>query len=137
VQSANVQLLTHLEQLFNDRDLDAYLELLDPDVEWHVSREDPDATVHHGRDEVRAYLIGWIGAVADLRIEIEEAQDLGDRVATTLRFHGHGTGSGVPFDERIGFVFSLRHGRVTKFEDGGRQAAAPDGDGGASQASTK
>jgi ketosteroid isomerase-like protein len=79
VQSANVQLLTHLEQLFNDRDLDAYLELLDPDVEWHVSREDPDATVHHGRDEVRAYLIGWIGAVADLRIEIEEAQDLGDR----------------------------------------------------------
>jgi hypothetical protein len=34
--------LRRMEELFNSRDLDAYVELLDPAVEWHVSREDPD-----------------------------------------------------------------------------------------------
>jgi hypothetical protein len=34
---------------FNRRDLDAWLEGFDPEVEWHAAREDPDAGVHHGR----------------------------------------------------------------------------------------
>jgi ketosteroid isomerase-like protein len=68
MESAKVQVLRRLEELFNRRDLDAYLELLDPAVEWHVGSEDPDTTVHHRRAEVRAYLEGWIDAFADLRI---------------------------------------------------------------------
>jgi hypothetical protein len=45
--------------------------VLDPAVEWHVSREDPDATVHRGRDAVRAYVEGWINAFADLQIHMD------------------------------------------------------------------
>ena len=36
MESTNVEVLWKMEELFNGRDLDAYLELLDPAVEWHV-----------------------------------------------------------------------------------------------------
>ncbi len=117
MESANVQLLKRLEERFNGRDFDAYMELLDPGIEWHVAREDPDTTVHHGADEVRGYLEQWVDTFADLRLDMEEPCDLGDRVLVVIRMHGHGTGSGVPLDERVSFLFSLRHGRVTRVEE--------------------
>ena len=70
MESANVQVLRKIEELFNGRDLDAYLELLDPAVEWHVSPEDPDTTVSRSRGGARVPG-GWIDAFADLRIQTE------------------------------------------------------------------
>ncbi len=112
-----MQVLKRLEEHFNRRDFDAYAQLLDPAIEWHVAREDPDTTVHHGRDKACGYLRRWIDAFADLRLDIEEGRDAGDGVLAVLRMRGHGTGSGVPLDERVNFLFSLRDGRVTKVEE--------------------
>ena len=125
MESANVQVIRQLEELFNGRDLDAYVELLDPAVEWSVSQEDPDATVHHGREAVRAYLQGWIDAFRDLQIHTEEVDADGDRVRTVIHFTGRGTGSGARLEERFGFLFSVRAGLVTKVEDLGRAGRAP------------
>ena len=80
--------------------------------------------MHHGREEVRAYLEGWIDAFADLRIHMEVASEADDRVRTVIRFTGQGTGSGMPLDDRVSFVCSLRAGRVTKVEDLGRAQAS-------------
>ena len=112
-----MQILRRLEEYFNRRDFDAYVQLLDPAIEWHVAREDPETTVHHGRDAVRGYLQGWIDAFADLRFEIEDGRDAGDGVLVVIRMHGHGTGSSVPLDERVNFLFTLRDGRLTKVEE--------------------
>jgi ketosteroid isomerase-like protein len=117
MESANIQVLRQLEELFNSRDLDGYVQLLDPAVAWHVAREDPDTTIHHGRDRVRGYLEHWIQTFADLRLEMNEARDVGDQVLVVLRMHGHGTGSGAPFDERISCLFALHDGRVTRVEE--------------------
>jgi ketosteroid isomerase-like protein len=68
--------------------------------------------------------MGWIGAFADLQIHVEKASDADHRVMTELHFVGHGTESGAPLDELIGFIFSLRAGRVTKVEDMGRDQAS-------------
>jgi len=124
MDSANVQVLRQLEELFNTRNLDAYLELLDPAVEWQVAAEDPDTTVHHGREEVRAYLQGWIDAFADLRIRTQVVSETGDPVLTVIRFTGRGTGSEMPLDEGVSFLFSFRAGRLTKVEDLGRAQAS-------------
>jgi len=124
MEPANVQVLRRMEELFNRRDLDAYLDLVDPHVEWHVAREDPDSTVHHGREQVRGYLEGWIDAFADLHIHTEEATEAEDRIMTVIRFTGHGTGSGMPLDDRVSFTFSFRGGRVAKVEDLGRDQAS-------------
>jgi ketosteroid isomerase-like protein len=123
MEPANVQVLRRMEELLNRRDLDGYLECMDPAIEWHVAREDPDTDVHRGRDAVRAYVEGWIDAFSDLRIHIEEAIPSGDQVRTVIRMTGEGASSGTPLDDRVRFVWTLRDGRVTKVEDLGRAQA--------------
>jgi hypothetical protein len=91
MESANVQVLRRLEGFLNGRDLHAYLELMDPAVKWQVSHEDPDATLHRGRDEVRSYLEGWIASSADLRIDLAVIGEDGDEVRAEIRMSGHGT----------------------------------------------
>jgi ketosteroid isomerase-like protein len=125
MESANVQVLRRLERFLNSRDLHAYLELMDPAVKWQVSHEDPDATVHRGRDEVRGYLEGWIASSADLRIDLVVIGEDGDEVRAEIRMSGHGTESGVPFDQWAAFVFTIRDGRVTKVGDLGREGLQP------------
>lgn len=125
MESANVQVLRRLEGFLDSRDLDAYLELMDRAVEWQVSHEDPDATLHRGRDEVRSYLEGWISSSADLRIDMEVIGEDGDEVRAEVRMSGHGTESGVPFDQWTAFVFRIRDGRVTKVDGLGREGLQP------------
>ena len=117
-------ILKKMEELLNRRDLDAYVECMDPAIEWHVAREDPDKDVHRGRDAVRAYVEGWIDAFSDLQIHMEEASLSDDQVRTVIRLTGEGAASGTPLDDRVGFVWTLRDGRVTKVEDLGRAQAS-------------
>jgi ketosteroid isomerase-like protein len=117
MESANVTVLRQLEEFLNARNLDAYLELVDPEAEWHVAREDPDTGVHHGREEVRGYLERWIDSFSDLHIRMEETHVAGDQVLAVLHMQGHGSESGAPFDQRVSFIFSLRNGLVTKVEE--------------------
>ena len=124
MESANVLILKKMEELLNRRDLDAYVECMDPAIEWHVAREDPDKDVHRGRDAVRAYVEGWIDAFSDLQIHMEEASLSDDQVRTVIRLTGEGAASGTPLDDRVGFVWTLRDGRVTKVEDLGRAQAS-------------
>jgi ketosteroid isomerase-like protein len=125
MESANVQVLRRLQGFLNTRDLDGYLELMAPAVEWQVSHEDPDATLHRGRDDVRSYLEGWIASSADLRIDLEVIGEDRDEVRAEIRLSGHGTESGVPFDQWAAFVFTIHDGRVTKVDDLGREGLQP------------
>lgn len=121
MDSANVQMLGRLEELFNSRDLDAYEQLLDPAVQWQVSPEDPDPALHRGRGAVRRYLEGWITAFSDLQIRTEVLAEDGDDVRTEIRFTGHGSESGAPLDQWVAFVFTVRDGLVTNVVDRGRE----------------
>ena len=120
MESANVQVLRQLEALFNSRNLDGYVQLLDPAVEWQVSDEDPDTALHRGPEAVRNYLEGWIGSFSDLQIHTTVIADDGDRVNTEIRFTGRGTESGAPLDQWVAFAFTIRAGLVTNVDDLGR-----------------
>ena len=110
-----------MEELFNARNLDEYVELLDPAVEWQVSHEDPDATLHRGPGSVRRYLEGWISSFTDLQIHTRVIAEEDAVVRTEIRFTGHGTESGVPLDEWVAFAFTLRDGHVKRVDDLGRE----------------
>ena len=47
---------------FNRGDLEAWLGWFSPDATWQAAREDPDAALHSGIDEIRRYVEGWIEA---------------------------------------------------------------------------
>jgi ketosteroid isomerase-like protein len=50
----------------------------------------------------------------EYRLEAEEFLDIEDRVAVVVRFRGRGKGGGVPVDERIAHVWTLRDGKLAR-----------------------
>jgi hypothetical protein len=60
---------------------------------------------------------GLIEAWEDLRLEPEEAMDLGDRLLIAGRVKGHGRHSGIPIDQPLFQLFTLRRGLVIRQQD--------------------
>jgi ketosteroid isomerase-like protein len=50
----------------------------------------------------------------EYRVEPHEFIDIDDRVAVVVRFRGRGKGGGVPIDERIAHVWTLRDGKLAR-----------------------
>ena len=107
----------------NRRDFDVVLLFLDPEFEMRFDESPvggfvpPDLVgVHRGHE---AFLRIWQTAIQaiNLRIEHEEVIDFGDRFLATGRQKGHGTGSGIPVDEPLFQLFTLRRGLVIREED--------------------
>ena len=92
------------------RDLDALLETLDPEVEFHTSGLFPDlAPIYRGHRGMRSLWEAMFAPWESLRIEVERIVEGDDCAAIALRFHGQGKGSGARTD--------LPHGHALRFED--------------------
>jgi ketosteroid isomerase-like protein len=69
-----------------------------------------------GFDEIRAAMISYVDALADLRIEAEQVIDLGgDRVLVLSRHTARGKTSGLPFEHELGDLFTLSDGRILRY----------------------
>ncbi|HEX2128801.1 MAG TPA: nuclear transport factor 2 family protein [Solirubrobacterales bacterium] len=107
----------------NRRDFDVVLAFFDRDFELHFDESPiggfvpPDLMgVHRGHE---AFLRVWDEAVAsiDLKIEHHEVIDFGDRLLACGRQRGRGAASGIPVDEPVYQLFTLRRGMVIREED--------------------
>ncbi len=108
----------------NRRDFEALFLALDPEIELHLNESPiggflpPDLLgVHRGHEGYRRVWGAGIEAMSDLRLEVEEVIDYGDRLLTSGRNTGHGTSSGVPIDQPVFQVLTLRRGLVIRQED--------------------
>jgi ketosteroid isomerase-like protein len=106
----NIRLAYGAVDAINERDLGAYLALMDEDVEV-VSRIAAMEGGLHGHDGIRRWWDSWFGAFPDYDIEVVEVRDLGDAVLATLRAVGHGGGSGVPFEDNVWCASRWRSGK--------------------------
>jgi ketosteroid isomerase-like protein len=98
----------------NRRDAEGVLDLFDPGGEWWDRTDDPDATVHRGRDGVGARLGEMFDAFDDIRYEADELIEIGARIVVTLRIDGQGRGSGARFEEHEVWVLELRNGKIVE-----------------------
>jgi uncharacterized protein len=114
---AKAEYIRGFVEAWNAGDLDALIENASPDIEWVVAREHPAATTHHGIDAVAAYLRDWFEMMPDLRIEIEELEEDGDRVLVVMRMTGRGTGSGAVTEVRVAAVSTFRDGKPVRTEE--------------------
>jgi ketosteroid isomerase-like protein len=103
-------------EAYNRRDFDAAVENFDPEIEWILpARQSSDSC--RGPDEVKRFWEGIDETFEELRLEPQEWIDAGDRVATRLRHHGQGKGSGIEINTELYHqVATFRDGRMVRIE---------------------
>jgi ketosteroid isomerase-like protein len=89
------------------------VDFMGPDFEWHTRADLPDPAVYRGPDGVARLLAEWYAAFDDLRVDLEEVIDAGDRVVTVLRLHGRIKDSGEEVEMTEAHVITMRNGRAT------------------------
>ena len=111
----NADLVRELYRWASERgEIERGLALLAEDVELDVSTISADQTIYHGPDGVRQYF-EEVWEVADtFAFEVQDAVEVSDRVAVTLRVRIVGAGSGVEVEQTYGAVWRIVDGKATE-----------------------
>ena len=116
-QEENVELAQRGLDALNRGEFEAVIELCDPEVEWKaIPGFLPDAEDFHGRAGVRAWFDKVGEALRELRWEVEEITDGGDRLLVALRLHAAGRASGIQGEFQIFQAWTIRNGKLTRLE---------------------
>lgn len=102
---------------FVDREHQPEFDLLHPDIRWHTRADLPDTATHRGHDGAATLMAEWFGAFEDLRVDVEELIDAGDRVVAVLRLHGRVRGSAHEVDMSETHVLTMRDGKVSEVHE--------------------
>ena len=115
MSQANVEAFKRFAEGNNRRDVDAMLEELDADVEWHsavLGSLRGEATVHRGHDGVREMLRDLNDAFGEIRIEMSEIRDLGDRLIAIGRGCTRGKASDIETETPLAIVTEFKNGKA-------------------------
>jgi ketosteroid isomerase-like protein len=113
----SVDLLRRFYESFNQRDLDAVLELCTNDVEVYKDPEVVEmvaAATPRGQERVAQYLRGWLESWTAYHVRPEEFVQSGDDVAALVHLRARGKGSQFDIEEEMADVFALRDGRIAR-----------------------
>ncbi len=105
----NVEIVRATYAAINRGDLEGFLSLIDPDVEFRSLIAEAEGRAYHGHDGVREWWEQVANALGGLRFEPEEIHDLGDRGYAELVITG--TVEGVDIPQRMWQAFVMREGK--------------------------
>ena len=114
----NVEVCKRLAEAITRRDTEAAIKYIHPQVEFHSAIiGGAEGNAYQGHEGFRQWLAESFAAFEELRpLGPQEYRDLGDRVLTVGHFHARGRESGVEIDSPIGWVFTMRGGKVVGAE---------------------
>ena len=108
----NVEIVRRVFDAFNRRDIDAFLEFLDFDVEWVPILAVLEGRVYRGHEDIRQ----WIDDLATdwefFEVYYEELRDLGDRVLVSGHWRARGGASGVEVENPGTYLYEIKDGKV-------------------------
>jgi ketosteroid isomerase-like protein len=108
---SNSELLLTAYEAWNRDDCEAWLELLDPEVEISTSGVFPDfAPAYRGRAEAARFWRRLREPFEEFRIEVEGVEEEGDCAIAAIRFCARGADSGVEVDMRFSNGIRVRDG---------------------------
>ena len=121
----NVELFHQAIDAFNRRDLDAFLALMDPGVEFTpYERALEGLGPYRGHEGVRIWWGESFAVLPDLRAEIYEVRDLGDMTLVRGRLRGQGASSGASFEREMCLALEWRDKRGVWWHAFGSEAEA-------------
>jgi ketosteroid isomerase-like protein len=121
VPQESFQIIDGLIDAWNRHDLDAALERMHPQCE--VRPVETTETLH-GHAGVATAFRSWFEAFEEFTIEVEDFSSRGDHVLVAMRQRARGGGSGLEVEQRFYQVFTLRDGKVFRFEEYSDEADA-------------
>ena len=108
---SNTDLLLAGYEAWNRGDRDAWIALLDPDIEIQTSGVFPDlAPDYRGHERAAKFWSQMLEPWVEFHIEVERIEEEGDIVAAGIRFRARGGDSGVEVDMRFGNGIRIRDG---------------------------
>ena len=100
-------------EALNRGDIEAALEFLDPEIEWHTYIvPGPGGGVYRGHDGVRELWADAKRIFGDFRNVPEEIFEAGEQVVAYVSVEGVGARSGAPVQARIAHLYTFRDGKV-------------------------
>jgi ketosteroid isomerase-like protein len=113
----NVDAFERAIEAYNRRDIDAFLEPIDPEVELPGALQallESEAKVYRGYEGVRQWVRDIDEALANIRLELPEIHDLGDRLVAIGRLSARGQASGAETESPFGCVVEWKNGKATR-----------------------
>ena len=122
---SEVELVESALEAWNRREAKGFTEHVSEDVTWlEVSgRPESEGKELHGRERLRLSLETLFDAWESYRVEVEQLQDVGDRVVVIVREIARGRSSGLEVDSRWGYVITVEDGEIVRIE--AHREAAP------------
>ena len=84
MSEANVELAWRAILGWNERGVDAFIEVLDPEVEWHPPRESMEPGIYRGHDGVRDYFGRLRGVFEEQRVEWVDVTSVDEDVVLSV-----------------------------------------------------
>jgi ketosteroid isomerase-like protein len=108
----NVELTYRAFDALNRREFDAFLALMDDDVEVvpRMSAIEGESG-YRGHDGVRSWWNSLLDVFPDYTMELVDVRDLRDLTFATFHARGHGAGSATPTDQPAWIVIRWRRGK--------------------------
>jgi ketosteroid isomerase-like protein len=111
----NLEVPRRLIDAYDRGDVPAFLELLDPDVEWIPIMAVLEGRVYRGPEGVRQWLGDLAGDWEYFQPVYEEYRDLGDRVLVLGRWRARGRASGVELENQpAAWLYEIKDGKVVR-----------------------
>ena len=111
--SDQVATVLRLNEAFNRRDIDEMLRDLDSDVELSEWPDAPGARIFQGPDGARRAFEGWFETWEWMQVDVEEVDEVGERVMATVFQRARGSASGAEVTIRAWNVYEFRGGKVS------------------------
>jgi ketosteroid isomerase-like protein len=114
-------LFTGVETVDKEAILAALPELIeqtcDPEIEWIEDPQRADGRIYRGHDGVRESWKRWLEDFDDYGGEVERISDHGDQVLVVAVERGRGSVSEAEVSARIYLVFTLRAGKILRYQE--------------------
>jgi ketosteroid isomerase-like protein len=113
----NVEVMRRGFEAGNRRDIEAMLEVLDPEVEWQsalLMSLEGEGAVYRGHEGIREFFRDLDELFDKLHAEYPEIRDLGDRVVGIGRISMRGKTSGAETESPIGTVVDFENGKAIR-----------------------
>ncbi len=117
MSSENVRLVRTTMEAFNLAGVDAVAAQISPDFETTTPPSlsvEPDT--YRGPEGVRRWFDAWEGTMDEVRFDVDELVDAGDRVIAVSRMVARSHTTGIEVEQAVALVWTLRDGRAVRLD---------------------